>query len=157
MSITFKRILLLIGCCLLCNVLGSIPALFTMGEISNWYTTINKPSWQPPNWLFGPVWTLLFCLMGFSLYQILHSPNNKKALQLFVAQFVCNMLWTILFFKGHLIGWAFIEIIILWLLIIATIKATYTINKLGGYVLIPYLLWVTFAMVLNCTIWFLNK
>ena len=154
-SLSFKIFI----CVAVCLGLGLLSGLSTADSISNWFQYINKPSWNPPNWLFAPVWTILYILMGIAFALILHSSNSNKnlAIRLFIIQFVLNLAWSFIFFNMHLPGWAFAEIIFMLLFIILTIISFYRINKTAAYLLLPYLLWVSFASVLNGTIWYLNK
>jgi translocator protein len=155
-----KKALIILACILTCIALGSAPSFFTFDAIRNWYPTLNKPSWNPPSWLFGPVWTSLFTLMGISLYWILHLPQStekSKAIRYFVIQFGLNMLWSILFFTMHKPQFALIEIFILLSFIILTVKSFYRLHKMAAYLLIPYLLWVSFATILNAAMVWLNK
>lgn len=149
----------IIICTSLCVLLGIASGFSTVDSISNWYQYLVKPSWNPPNWLFGPVWTTLYLLMGISVAMIWHSDNPAKkfAVRLFIIQFILNLAWSFIFFNMHLPGWAFAEILVMLLFIILTIISFYTINKTAACLLIPYLLWVSFATVLNGTIWYLNK
>ena len=151
--------LLLIGFIILCNVIGALGALWTSAD-SEWYQTIAKPTFNPPSWIFGPVWTLLFTLMGIALYMVWVarlSQMRTRALILFGAQFVLNILWSYLFFGINNPFASFIEILVLEALIILTIVAFYKVNKTAGYLLIPYALWVGFASFLNYSIWMLNR
>jgi len=120
---------------------------------------LNKPFFNPPNYLFGPVWTLLYLLMGISFFLILQSPIKelkRKAIIIFVIQLSLNFLWSFMFFKFELIGLAFIEIILIWISIFTMIIAFNKINRIAAALQIPYLLWVSFATVLNGAIWWLN-
>jgi len=149
----------LIFAILISQLAGIIGSLFTITSTNSWYTTIIKPSFNPPNWIFGPVWTLLYLLMGISLYLILttkKSKNRKIGLYLFFTQLVLNTLWSILFFGLHSPLAAFIEIILLWISLLLTIKYFYKVNKKASYLLIPYILWVTFAAILNLSIVIIN-
>ncbi len=134
---------------------GAIGGIFTTPSITTWYATLVKPSFNPPNWLFGPAWTVLYILMGIALYLIWASDkeNKKIAYIVFFTQLVLNALWSIIFFGAHEMQWAFFEIIVLWLAILATIIAFYRIVKPAAYILIPYILWVTFAAILNYSVW----
>lgn len=154
-----KNVIKLIISLLLPQLAGGIGAIFTTPNISTWYANVNKPSFNPPNYLFGPVWTTLFLMMGISLYLIwtTKESNNKKALTFFFLQLVLNTLWSILFFGLQNPLLAFLEIIILWVFILLTILNFYRLNKTAGLLLIPYILWVSFAGVLNFAIWQLNK
>jgi len=140
-------------------LIGFSGSYFTISEIGSWYQTIQKPSWNPPNWIFGPVWTTLYVLMGISLFLVWRSTDSQKgaAIILFTLQLVLNFFWTFIFFKQHQIGFAFAEILALWLMILLTIFAFGRINKLAAWLLVPYISWVSFAAILNFTIWQLNK
>jgi len=137
---------------------GAIGGIFTTSAIPTWYTTLNKPGFNPPNWLFGPAWTILYILMGIALYLVwIQDKKNKKiAYIFFFTQLVMNALWSFIFFGAHDLGWAFVEIVVLWLAILGTTIAFYRILKPAAYLLIPYILWVTFASILNFAIWRLN-
>lgn len=139
--------------------LGIASGFSTIDSIANWYQYINKPSFNPPNWIFGPVWTALYLMMGISFGMIWHSTSNDKnrAMIFFGIQFLLNLGWSFLFFNLHQTGIAFIEIILMWFFILMTILSFYKINKTAAYLLIPYLCWVSFASVLNGAIWYLNK
>ncbi|NDP21299.1 MAG: tryptophan-rich sensory protein [Paludibacter sp.] len=149
----------IIICASLCVALGTASGFSTIDSITNWYQFLNKPTFNPPNWIFGPVWTLLYLLMGIAVALIWHTPHpdKKRALQLFVAQFVLNLAWSYIFFNLHELGLAFVEIITLLIVIIFTIVAFYKINRKAAFLMIPYLCWVSFASVLNFSIWFLNR
>jgi len=144
---------------IICLTLGTLSGFSTIDAITNWYQFLIKPSFNPPNWIFGPVWTLLYLMMGISLGIIWYSTleGHKKAMQLFAVQFVLNLGWSFLFFNLHMLGTAYIEIIAMLIAIIFTIFAFYKVNKTAAYLLIPYLCWVTFASFLNLSIWVLNK
>lgn len=141
---------------IICVVLGLLSGYFTATEIGSWYTTINKPSWNPPNWIFGPMWTTLYILMGVAVGRIWHKSGQSEAFWLFVIQFVLNLAWSFLFFYLHGIGTALVDIILLVLFLVFTIRAFYKIDRLAAYLLIPYLMWVLFATTLNATIYSLN-
>ncbi len=139
---------------------GGIGSIFTTPKIDTWYETLNKPFFQPPNWLFGPVWTLLFLLMGISLYLIWtgswHHKLKEEALLIFIAQLVLNVFWSIIFFGFQNPSLAFLEILVLWTSILFTILYFVKLNKTAAYLLVPYIFWVSFASVLNFAIWYLN-
>jgi benzodiazapine receptor len=140
-------------------LIGGISGFATATSINDWYVGINKPSFNPPNYLFGPVWTTLYILMGISFFMILQSPVNefrKKAVAIFCIQLLLNFCWSFIFFKFQLLGFAFIEIILMWISIVTMIIIFFEINKKAALLQIPYLLWVSFASVLNGSIWFLN-
>lgn len=154
MNKTWKFILSIIGA----EAIGSLGAIFTNPNIAVWYESINKASFNPPNWLFGPVWSILFLLIGWAFYLVWISDaeNKKNAYWAFAIQFIFNILWSAIFFGAKLSGWAFLEIIVLWLAILWTIFEFYKINKTAAYLLMPYLLWVAFASILNYYVWILN-
>ena len=140
--------------------LGTIAGLFTAEAVPEWFETLNRPSFSPPNWLFGPVWTTLYLLMGISLFLIWNLNASKErnlAIFSFLLQLGLNFCWSFLFFYYKLIGFALIEIIILWISIVSMLFLFYKIKPLAAYVNIPYLLWVTFAMILNASYYLLNR
>ena len=139
--------------------LGIASGFSTIQSITDWYQYLNKPSFNPPNWIFEPVWTILYLMMGISFAIIWNSTHiqKNKAMLLFAIQFIFNLAWSFLFFNWHQLGIAFIEILIMGYFIVRTILGFYKINKMAAYLLIPYLCWVIFATVLNGSIWFLNK
>ena len=144
----------------ICQIAGIMGSIFTSPSIPGWYADLQKPLFSPPNWIFAPVWFLLFTLMGISLYLILKENLNdntvKIGLEIFSFQLILNIGWSFLFFSLQNILYALFEIIILWLAILLTISQFWKINKKSSYLLIPYLLWVTFAAILNFAIWRLN-
>jgi benzodiazapine receptor len=154
------KIIKLIFAVSICQIAGVMGSIFTSPSIPVWYATLQKPYFTPPNWIFAPVWILLFTLMGISLYLILIENLKDKTVKIGVAifsfQLILNISWSFLFFSLQNILYALIEIIILWFVILFTIYQFFKINKKSSYLLIPYLLWVTFAAVLNFTIWRLN-
>ena len=126
---------------------------------AEWYESINKPDWNPPGWLFGPVWTLLYTLMGIAAWTIWKKfgfGKAKAALSMFFVQLFLNGLWSQLFFGAQEIGWAFFEIILLLAAIIVTTYLFYQKSVAAGWLMVPYILWVSFATVLNGTIWWMN-
>ena len=143
-----------IGFILLCQAAGTIGSIFTFSAIPNWYAYLNKPFFNPPNWIFGPVWTTLYTLMGISVYLVW---KKRKGIPFwFWVQLVLNALWSILFFGLQNPILAFVGVIFLWLSIFLTITSFYRIHKTAAYLLVPYLLWVTFASLLNASIALLN-
>lgn len=140
---------------------GAIAGMFTTSEINGWFQTIEKPSWQPPNWVFGPVWTALYILMGLSFYLIWTTkapPVQKRmAITLWLIQLVFNFFWSYIFFKQKQIDWALAEILILWFFILLTIIYFGRINKLAAWLMVPYISWVTFASLLTFAIYELNQ
>jgi tryptophan-rich sensory protein len=140
--------------------LGAASGYVTVREIPTWYATLNKPSFNPPNFLFGPVWTILYILMGISVYLIWKqapSPQRKKAINLYLIQFAFNLAWSFIFFNKHQIFLALIDIIAMWFCILLTIFAFSKFSKLAAWLLVPYISWVSFAAILNTAIWVLNK
>lgn len=143
-----------------CELVGIISTPFTFSAIPTWYTFLNKPSFSPPNWVFGPVWTLLYLLMGISAFLIWKHGFKKKrikeALYYFVVQLFFNFIWSLLFFglRSPILG--LIDIIILWIFIVITIIKFSKTSKTAAYLLVPYLLWVSFATLLNYFIMILN-
>jgi len=139
--------------------IGALGSYITVTGISSWYQTINKPSWNPPNAIFGPVWTTLFILMGIALYLVWTSGNKASkttAITLFSIQLILNFFWSLLFFNQHQIFGALIEMVLFWISILLTIFAFSKFSKAAAWLLVPYISWVSFAMVLNFTIWQLN-
>ena len=155
-----KSIFKLIVAIVICQLAGIVGSLFTTPAISTWYVTIQKPSFTPPNWLFGPIWITLFTLMGISLYLVwkkdLKNKDVKSSLFIFFVQLVLNSLWSILFFGLRSPFYAFIEIIILWVAIAITIIKCYKISKMAGLILLPYIVWVSIALTLNFYVLILN-
>lgn len=139
---------------------GATSGFFTATGVDSWYQTINKPSWNPPGWIFGPVWTTLYVMMGIALFLVWKSNTNealkKTAITLFAVQMVLNFFWSFVFFKQEQPGWALVEIIVLWVAILLTIFAFAKVNKTAAWLLVPYISWVSFASILNYTIWQLN-
>ncbi len=139
---------------------GIIGSVFTTPSIAGWYAGIVKPALNPPAWVFGPVWTTLFALMGIAAFLVwkkgLDRRDVKIALGIFIGQLVLNTLWSIIFFGLHSPGGALVEIVFLWLAILATIIAFYKISRPAAWLLVPYILWVSFAGYLNFSIWQLN-
>lgn len=146
----------LIGCVVCTELIGNIGSLATFSQITTWYAALNKPGFNPPNGIFGPVWTLLYALMGVALSLVLAEKDNKKAVILFAIQLALNVLWSFVFFGWHQPGWAFVEIVILWIAILATIIEFHKISKAAAWLMVPYLAWVTFASVLTFAVWQLN-
>ena len=153
---------LALGVCVgVCFAAAALAARLTSPEIGGWYAALNKPAWNPPNRVFGPVWSALYLLMGVAVWLVWRargfSADAALPLLLFAAQLALNMLWSLLFFRMHRPGLAFGEIASLWVAIFATLLAFLRVSPLAAWLLVPYLLWVTFAAVLNYTIWKLNS
>jgi translocator protein len=144
----------------LCFLIAFLGGMATTPSIPTWYASLNKPFFNPPNWIFGPVWTTLYFLMAVSLYIIwdkkLHDKKKEAAIRIFIFQLTMNLLWSLVFFGFHQPFLALITIIVLWKAIFVTIKHFYEISKVSAYILIPYLAWVSFASILNLAIAALN-
>jgi benzodiazapine receptor len=154
-----SRAQLLIGAALAAIAVGGIGALTT--QLSPWYYSLNLPSWKPPDWLFGPAWTLIFGLAAASGFIALshsprHSPASARILALFAINGILNILWSALFFRLHRPDWALLEVGLLWLSIAGLMLLTGRVSKLASALLLPYLVWVTFAAVLNHAVVKLN-
>lgn len=169
------KLLISIIICLLSGVLGGF---FTAPAIENWYAGLNKPFFNPPNWIFGPVWTILYILMGISLYLVwinnfkvlnkgcrlgvwiekkLNKKLDKKSiLSIFFIQLFLNIFWSVAFFGMQNPGLALVVLSLLWLAILSTSAVFYRVSKVSAYLLIPYLAWVSFAGILNLSIWIIN-
>ncbi len=145
---------------IVCNVAGVIGSIFTTPNITTWYATLVKPAFVPPNWVFAPVWTTLFILMGVSFYFVWEkekfSRECNRCLKVFSAQLLLNILWSALFFGAKNLAAAFVEIIILWIFIAYTIRLFWNVDRRSGYLLMPYIAWVSFAALLNLSLWLLN-
>ena len=176
----YKRLVISLA---LPQLAGFIGSLFTAPAIVAWYAGLEKPSFNPPNWIFGPVWTILFLLMGISFYLVWSknftadqsqkvskikawnswsqklwdgSWQKENVILIFALQLVLNILWSVIFFGLRQPGLAFFELLMLWFAILYTIINFYRISKPASYLLIPYILWVSFAGFLNLSIWLLN-
>jgi tryptophan-rich sensory protein len=139
---------------------GATSGFFTISGVESWYQTINKPSWNPPSWIFGPVWTTLYVMMGIALFLVWKSDASegvkKTAISLFAVQLILNFFWSFIFFNQQQPGWALVEIIAMWVFILLTIFAFAKVSKPAAWLLVPYISWVSFATILNYTIWELN-
>lgn len=139
-------------------VIAFLGSSVTTPSIDSWYQSLKKPSFSPPNWIFGPVWTALFLLMGIASYLVWKKEKKiKTSLKLYGIQLGLNFFWSYLFFGLHRPDWSLFEIALLWFFILLTIKSFYKVRKEAGIFLIPYLLWVSFAAYLNYTIFLLNR
>ena len=140
---------------------GGIGSLFTFKAIPTWYKGLRKPPYTPPNWAFGPVWTILYILMGISVFLVwqkgLATSGATLAFTLFWVQLAFNALWSIIFFGMKSKGGGIITILVLWLLIMATIITSFRVSGWAGSLLIPYIVWVSIASYLNIGVWLLNK
>ena len=152
-----RRWLALAGWLLLCFAAASLGAVFMPGE---WYATLKKPSWNPPGWIFGPVWSAIYTMMAVAAWLVWKRGGfiaQRRPLAQFLAQLVLNAAWTPLFFGLHRPGIAFAEIVLLWLAIAATLAAFRPVSRVAAWLLAPYLLWVSFATMLNFALWRLNS
>ncbi len=151
----------LIGAIIICQAAGGIGALAMGSSLSGWYLTLNKPSYNPPGWVFGPVWVTLYTLMGIAAWLVwnkgLDNPTVRTGLVLFVVQLALNSAWTFLFFGLKMPLLAFVEIIILWFAILLTTIFFFRVSTAAGVLMMPYILWVSFASVLNFSLWWLNR
>ena len=156
MSNNFKFIISI----LLPMIIGGISGSFTSASINTWYVTLNKPWFNPPNWIFAPVWTLLYLMMGIAFYIIWKSEAvnavKQTAVILFSAQLLVNFLWSLIFFYLKHPGLAMLDIILMWILIVATIFSFGKISSTAAWLMLPYICWVSFAMILNFYLWKLN-
>ncbi len=145
-----------------CLVVGYLSGMVTRESITTWYPTLVKPVFNPPNWLFAPVWTILYLMMGLAGGLVWNKietdeKNVKLAFKYFIIQLALNAVWSFIFFYLHNPFLAFVEIILLWLMIYEVYNQFKRIDKNAGLLFIPYLLWVSFAGVLNFSIWWLNR
>lgn len=149
-----------IGSVLIPFLVASIGSYVTISQISTWYVALAKPSWAPPNWLFGPVWTILYILMGISLFLIwrkgFYRQDVKFAILIFAVQLILNLLWSVVFFGAHSLFGGFVVIMLLWIAIFANIIAFSVLSRTAGLLLIPYIIWVSIASYLNYSVYLLN-
>lgn len=143
---------------LICEAVGLFGTVFTIDSIPTWYASLNKPFFSPPNSIFGPVWTTLYALMGVAWYLISSSKAKSKssALNVFYIQLALNAVWSIIFFGLKSPELALIDIVLMLVFIFLTIKSFYKISKVAAFLLVPYILWVSFATMLNLSIVLLN-
>ena len=144
---------------IIAQMAGAIGSVFTAPNIQAWYAYLEKPFFSPPNWLFAPAWITLYTLMGiaaFLVWQKRQEPGAKLALWLYGIHLVLNSLWSVIFFGLHNLSLAFFEILVLWVLILIITFRFYKIRRVAGILFIPYILWVSFASVLNFAVWQLN-
>jgi len=144
----------------ICFAVAGTSASWTGSEVRGWYSTLARPSIAPPNWVFGPVWTLLYALMAIAAWKAsmaASSPWKSVALTLFVSQLALNFAWSLIFFRWHQIGWALVEVIVLWTAILLTTLALVRVSMIAAWLMTPYLAWVSFASVLNEEYWRLNR
>jgi translocator protein len=148
----------LISSLAVCLGVGFLGSAYTVSEIPTWYITLNKPVFAPPNYVFAPIWTVLYILMGVSLYLLWITKSKRKdvAMNIFLAQLVLNFFWSVIFFGLHNPQIAFVEIVALWIFIFLTIRQSIVVSKTSAFLLYPYLAWVSIALILNLSIVILN-
>ena len=150
----------LIGCIVVCQGAGIVGSIFTAQSVRTWYTTLQKPAFSPPNWIFGPVWIILYVMMGTALYLVWRKSESTDVPPMvfivFAVQLSLNGLWSFVFFGLRSPLWGFVEITVLWLSILLTIALFRKVSQSAALLLVPYILWVSFAAILNFSIWRLN-
>lgn len=160
MNTRVAEVMRLALCIAVCELAGIIGSIFTASAITTWYAGLAKPALNPPSWVFGPVWTMLYACMGIAVFLIWKQgwqhKHVKSAVAIFCAQFVANIVWSALFFGLRSPFTALIDIFVLWILIVGTIICFYRVSKSAAYFLVPYFLWVSFATYLNYMIVRLN-
>jgi benzodiazapine receptor len=157
--ITSRHAIGLVVLIAICFGAAGLGSLFTTPSVGGWYGTLRKPAWTPPNWVFGPVWSLLYLSMAIAAWLVWCRAGISGArlpLALFALQLALNVSWSAIFFSAHMPGLAFAEIVLLWLMILATIVSFWPVSRTAGWLMLPYLLWVAFAAALNYSIWRLN-
>lgn len=156
----FKDVTKLVISIAIPQLAGLIGSWFTFSSIPTWYASLIRPELAPPNWVFGPVWTTLFLLMGVAVFLVwrqgFEKMNIKVALIIFAVQLVLNVFWSVLFFGLQNPGASLVEIFFLWLAILVNLVVFYKISRTAAWLLVPYLLWVSFAAFLNYSFWVLN-
>lgn len=154
-----RSLLILFSCLVLCFAAAGLGSALTVPNIGGWYEGLAKPAFNPPNWIFGPVWTLLFAMMAVALWRVLtigRGAPRRQASIAFAMQLALNVAWSAAFFAGQSPALALVVIVALLVAILGTIDRFGRIDRLAGWLLVPYLLWVTFASILNLSIWILN-
>ena len=153
-------LIVLVAGIIVCQLAGVVGSVFTMKAIPSWYKDLKKPSFNPPNWLFGPAWLILYTLMGIAAALVWEqgsgSPQVQTALIIFGVQLVLNVLWSVVFFGRRSLGGGLVIIAALWVAILATIFSFWSISTLAAVLLVPYIAWSSFASLLNFYIWKLN-
>jgi translocator protein len=158
--LSLKNVLALAGFLLATALAAGIGGIATAESVGSWYVTLNKPSWNPPGWVFGPAWTLLYLLMSVAawrVWRVRDRPGARTTLALHGAQLVLNAGWSILFFGLRSPGLALIEIALLWSLLAVLQRAFWRLDRPAAWLWMPYLAWVSFATALNASIWWLNR
>lgn len=157
---TIPNILAFLICMAIPLSIGFLGSMFTMESVRTWYAAINKPALNPPNWIFAPVWTTLYVLMGIASFRVWQKRKTVEgfywAVIIYIIQLAFNLMWSFIFFELHQVGFALIEIVLLLLLIIINAFIFYRFDKLSGWLFLPYFLWVSFATYLTYSIFILN-
>ncbi|MDF1794970.1 MAG: tryptophan-rich sensory protein [Coxiellaceae bacterium] len=142
---------------IICLIISGLAGWASATHVNTWYITLHKPWFQPPAWVFGPTWTLLYIMIGIAGGLLWHNRQSQPtAMKVYILQLALNFAWSFIFFVGQSIGWALVDIVVLWLAIGWTVVASFHSSKAAAWLLIPYWLWVTFATLLNASLWFLN-
>jgi benzodiazapine receptor len=155
-SFSLRDVPALLVSIVVCELAGIVPSFLTANDVATWYTTLQKPGFTPPSWLFGPVWTTLYLLMGIALYLVWRRGDNRFALAIFAVQLVLNAGWTLVFFGMRWPAGGLAVILALLVAIVATMVAFVRIDRRAAILLVPYLCWVGFATLLNYELWRLN-
>lgn len=141
-------------------MVGAIAGFFTSESVNSWYVNVNKPSFNPPSWLFAPVWTALYLMMGIAFYLVwkaaVTDALKKQAMTFYAVQLFLNFIWSFIFFYLQQPGWAMVDIVLMWIMILLTIIWFGKISPVAAWLLVPYICWVSFAALLNYSIWKLN-
>lgn len=138
--------------------LGALAGYATRGDVKGqWYQSLEKPGWQPPSYIFGPVWTVLYVLMGVAAWRVWKAGGRTEPMTLYALQLGLNVAWSFLFFRARNLKWAVLDILALLSVLVATTTSFYRVDKVAGYLMMPYLAWVTFATVLTLSIYTKNK
>lgn len=155
-----QEVPMLVGSILIPLIIGYLGSIVTLPQISTWYSTLSKPWWSPPNWLFGPIWTTLYVLMGIALFLVwregIHRKDVRFAILIFGVQLALSLIWSVVFFSLHALFGSFVIVMLLWLAILANIIAFLIISKWAGLLLVPYIIWVSIASYLNYSVYLLN-
>lgn len=151
-----NRYLVLAGFIILCLAVAGVAGYVTAGAVTTWFPTLVKPAFNPPSWVFGPVWTTLYVMMAVAAWLVWLKPGSRSALNLFFLQLALNFAWSLLFFGLHSPALALIDIVALWCAILTTIFAFGQHSSVAAWLMVPYISWVSFATILNASIWWLN-
>ena len=159
MTLKLREVLALVSAILVCELAGAAGSLFTVPNIPTWYALLEKPAIVPPSWVFAPVWTTLYFLMGIAIFRIWRHHGTAlrtRSFYLFALQLILNVAWSAVFFGAHALGAALLVLILLWATIAACIWTFASIDEAAAWLLSPYLAWTTFAGILNASLWYLN-